>query len=81
MDHGPIRASSSNQYLPKDIVCGVPSGVNRSGEDNSSLYFIFRGSGMIKKKILSSSRFCKLKGILISQALLHVVLLEDGKFK
>lgn len=80
MDHGPIIASSSNQYLPKDIACGVPSGVNRS-EDNSLLNFVFRGSGMIKKKILSSSRFCKLKGILISQALLYVVLPEDGKFK
>lgn len=50
MDHGPITASSSHQYLPKDIVCGVPSGINRSREDNSLLKFVFRGSGMIKKK-------------------------------
>lgn len=50
MEHEPIIASSSNQYLPKDIVCGVPSGINRSGENNSLLNFEFTGSGMIKKK-------------------------------
>lgn len=33
------------------------------------------------KKFPSSSRFCKLKGILISQELFYVVLPEDVKFE
>lgn len=77
MEHEPIIASSSNQYLPKDIVCGVPSGIRRRQQFTK---FCIYGEWDDKKKILLQVDFV-IKGILISQALLHVVLPEDGTFK